>query len=77
MPWAAWGMPLLPRQRWGEPWVGNEGRAGKGRFTAGPGRGLQQRKTEAFRDSSKELLCERGKLGGVTRVHAAWRGMKA
>ena len=29
-------------------------------------RGLQLRKTEAFRDSSKELLCERGDLGGVT-----------
>ena len=43
----------------------------------GPGRGTQQRKTRAFRDSSKELLCERGNLGRVTRVHAAWRGMKA
>ena len=29
-------------------------------------RGLQLRKTEAFRDSSKELLCERRDLGGVT-----------
>lgn len=32
----------------------------------GSGRGLQGRKTKAFRDSSKELLCERGNLGGVT-----------
>lgn len=52
--------------------------AGGGGVTVGPGRGLQQqRKTKAFRDSSKELLCERGNLGGVTRVHAAWRGMQA
>lgn len=34
-------------------------------FHTGSSRGLQHRKTKAFRDSSKELLCERGKLGGV------------
>lgn len=34
-------------------------------FHTGSGRGLQHRKTKAFRDSSKELLCERGNLGGV------------
>lgn len=56
---------------------GRAGGGGCGGSLWGPGRGSLQRKTEAFRDSSKELLCERGKLGGVTRVHTAWRGMKA
>lgn len=41
------------------------GRVGSG-VHRGSGRGLQQRKTKAFRGSSKELLCERGNLGGVT-----------
>lgn len=52
-------MPFLP----GHGWEKEEGWAVG--FHTGSGRGLQHRKTKAFRDSSKELLCERGNLGGV------------
>lgn len=43
----------------------------------GARQGHTVRKNQGLQRPIKELLCERGNLGGVTRVHTAWRGMKA
>lgn len=56
-------------QKEGEGWATGGSLQGQAGHTLRKNQGLQR--------PIKELLCERGNLGGVTRVHTAWRGMKA
>lgn len=69
--------PFLSSQSQDQAWVGKKGRGGQRGVHCGARRGHTVRKNQGLQRPIKELLCERGNLRGVTRVHAAWRGMKA